>query len=140
MSTKRMDEQAVTAFMELFFSDNPPVCEAVCLTGSDVGGTKIAARFGGPPEPDSAVAAVYKWLEKTLGLWEPRALYEGLRSAGRAARAHGVTIDLGTKLMALVDEGHLMCPNLGDWVVYVTGAGFSVMPDVVFRDVWESLQ
>ena len=23
MSTKRMDEQAVTAFMELFFSDNP---------------------------------------------------------------------------------------------------------------------
>lgn len=140
MSTKRMDEQAVTAFMELFFSDNPPVCEAVCLTGSDVGGTKIAARFGGPPEPDSAVAAVYKWLEKTLGLWEPRALYEGLRSAGRAARAHGVTIDLGTKLMVLVDEGHLMCPNLGDWVVYVTGAGFSVMPDVVFRDVWESLQ
>lgn len=140
MSTKRMDEQAVTAFMELFFSDNPPVCEAVCLTGSDVGGTKIAARFGGPPEPDSAVAAVYKWLEKTLGLWEPRALYEGLRSAGRAARAHGVTIDLGTKLTVLVDEGHLMCPNLGDWVVYVTGAGFSVMPDVVFRDVWESLQ
>lgn len=140
MSTKRVDERAVAAFMELFFSDNPPVCEAVCLTGSDVGGTKVAARFGGPPEPDSAVAAVYKWLEKSLGLWEPRALYEELRSAGRAARAHGVTIDPGTKLMVLVDEGHLMCVQPEDWVVYVTGSGFSVMPDIVFRDMWESLR
>ena len=140
MSTKKMDERAVSAFTRLFLSDNPPGCETACLTGSDVGGTKVAARFGGPPEPDSAVAAVYKWLEKALGLWEPRALYEGLRSAGRAARAHGVTIDLGTKLMVLVDEGHLMCVQPGDWVVYVTGAGFSVMPDIVFRDVWESLR
>ena len=110
------------------------------MTGSAVGGTKVAARFGGPPEPDSAVAAVYKWLEKALGLWEPRALYKGLRSTVSAARAHGVTIDLGTKLMVLVDEGHLMCPNRGDWVVYVTGAGFSVMPDMVFRDAWETLR
>lgn len=140
MPINQMDQKAVAAFMELFFSDSPPDCETACLTGSDVGGTKVAARFGGPPEPDSAVAAVYKWLEAALMSREPYDLYEDLLRGDQGAPARGVTIDPGTGLLVLVDAGHLMCIRRGDWVVYVAGHGFSVMPDEVFRDAWECIR
>ena len=145
MSTKWMDEKTVTAFRKLFLSDNPPGCETACMTGSDVGGTKAAARFDWDPERpepryESVSMAVCAWLEEALGSREPYDLYEGLLRGGRVAPARGVTIDPGTGLLVLVDAGHLMCVRRGDWVVYVAGQGFSVMPDEVFRDAWECMR
>ena len=138
MPTKKMDEKAVTAFTRLFLSDNPPDCETACMTGSDVGGTKYAVKFDWAHERDSADMAVYAWLEEALGLREPYDLYEDLLRGDQGAPARGVTIDPGTGLLVLVDAGHLMCVRRGDWVVYVSGEGFSVMPDEVFRDAWET--
>ncbi len=145
MSTNKMDERAVTAFMELFFGDNPPGCEATYITGSDVGGTKVAARFDWDlerPEPryESVSMAVCAWLEEALKLREPYDLYEELLRGDQGAPARGVTIDPGTRLLVIVDAGHLMCVHRGDWVVYVAGHGFSVMPDGVFCDAWETLR
>lgn len=140
MSTKWMDEKTVTAFRKLFLSDNPPGCETACMTGSDVGGAKYAVKFDWPHERDSAGMSVYAWLEEALGSREPYDLYEGLLRGGRVAPARGVTIDPGTGLLVLVDAGHLMCVRRGDWVVYVSGEGFSVMPDEVFRDAWECIR
>ena len=138
MPTNQMDERAVPAFMKLFFSDNPPGCETACMTGSDVGGAKYAVKFDWPHERDSAGMSVSAWLEEALGSREPYDLYEELLRGGRVAPARGVTIDPGTGLLVLVDAGHLMCVRRGDWVVYVSGEGFSVMPDEVFRDAWET--
>lgn len=140
MSTKWMDEKTVTAFRKLFLSDNPPGCETACMTGSDVGGAKCAVKFDWPHERDSSHMAVYAWLEEALGSREPYDLYEGLLRGGRVAPARGVTIDPGTGLLVLVDAGHLMCVRRGDWVVYVAGQGFSVMPDEVFRNAWECMR
>ena len=140
MPTKWMDEKAVTAFTRLFLSDNPPDCEAACLMGTDVGGTQVAVKFDWTPERDSSYMAMYAWLEAALGSREPYDLYEDLLHGDQGAPARGVTIDPGTGLLVLVDAGHLMCVRRGDWVVYVSGEGFSVMPDEVFRDAWVTLR
>ena len=140
MSTNKMDEKAVTAFTRLFLSDNPPGCEAACLMDPDVGGTQVAAKFDWTRERAAAGMAVYAWLEASLGSREPYDLYEDLFRGDQGAPARGVTIDPGTGLLVLVDAGRLMCVRRGDWVVYVSGEGFSVMPDEVFRDAWVTLR
>lgn len=136
MPTKKMDEKAVTAFTRLFLSDNPPDCETAYLMDPDVGGTQVAAKFDWTHERAAAGMSVYAWLEASLGTREPYDLYEELFCGDQGAPVRGVTIDPGTGALVLVDEGHLMCPNRGDWIMYVAGHGFSVMPDEIFRDAW----
>lgn len=136
MPTNKMDKKTVTAFRKLFLSDNPPDCETAYLMDPDVGGTQVAAKFDWTHERDSSHMAVYAWLEAALGSREPYDLYEDLFGGDQGAPARGVTIDPGTGLLVLVDAGRLMCIRRGDWIVYVSGEGFSVMPDEVFRDAW----
>lgn len=140
MPTKKMNEKTVTAFTRLFLSDNPPGCETACLMDPDDGGTQVAAKFDWTHERDSSHMAMCAWLKAALGPREPYDLYEDLFRGDQGAPARGVTIDPGTGLLVLVDAGHLMCVRRGDWVVYVSGEGFSVMPDEVFRDAWVTLR